>query len=172
MSSVENSASVRRMKEQSIQSIADQLAGAMSRVSENAAKKAETLEALEKTPAFKKDQEAQQALELAEGEVDALKEVLLERMKKEEQKNVESGDYKIHTAEKVSVVVSDDEKLFTWLKKKKVYDQYVKTDPVIDKKKLNTYVMGLHNDRQLPDEALSGVAVAPNVYIVVKKSNE
>lgn len=158
------------MTKQSIQSVADQLAGALARVSEATEKKETAQEALEKTPAYKKAQEAEQLVEQAESEVETLKETLLVQMKDAEEKNVESGGYKIHTAEKVAVLVTDEDKLSKWLKKNKVFDQYVRMEPVLDKKALNKYVLDMNNDRQLPDEEKTGVAVTPTVYIVVKKA--
>lgn len=156
-----------------LQSIADDLAKALESVDTATLKRNGAKEALEKTAPYKSYEKAQQEVEKAESEASALKESLFAQMQEDEEKNVEAGEYRIHTSEKTVVNVGDEETLFSWLKKKKVYDTYVKTDPTIDKRALNKFIMGLSNDRQLPKADVCGVEVAQNKFIVVtKKSDE
>ncbi len=155
-----------------LQKMADDLAKALSAAAKDAEKLAEAKEALEKSPAYKACEKIQEKMEQSQSEAEGLKESLLEEMKKTKEKNVESGEYKIHTSEKINVAIDSEEKLFLWLKKKKIYDQYVVTEPSIDKKALNKFIMGLSNDRQLPKADECGVELVPNVFIVVKTAKD
>lgn len=160
------------MTTQPLQKIADDLTKALEKIEDFKMQKDDAQAVLETTPAFKAAQKVQQNLEKAEGEVAALREQILMKMKEDGEKSINSGDYNIHTAEKVNVELKDEDALFAWLKKAKKYSEYIKTVEQVDKRALNKYVMDMHNDRQLPPAKQCGVEVVPNVYIVVKKTNE
>lgn len=154
------------------QQLAEKLSTALDKIEEAKEAEAELLESLENSQDYKNHQKAKQLSEQAEGEAEAIKAELLEEMKKSDEKQVEAGAYKMHTAERENVSVNDNDKLFDWLKKNKKYSDLVKEKPTLDKKALNKYVLDLRNDRQLPEESECGVEVVPNVYIVVKKSED
>lgn len=154
------------------QQLADKLSTALEAIVEAQEVEVELLQELEKTSAYQNHIKAKQKVEQAESEASTLKESLLEEMKSKDEKIVESGEYKMHTAERENVVVNDNDVLFAWLKKNKKYSEFVQEKPTLDKKSLNKYVLDLRNDRQLPNQEECGVEVDPNVYIVVKKNKD
>jgi len=151
--------------------LADEIAEASSKLEGAKQSTIDAVEKFEKTKEYKEYQSMKRDEEELEGKIYSAKEMLLQRMKDEDEKNVQSGEYKIHTAEREGVNINDEEIVKKWLRDNNMYDSIVQKKEVFDKKALNSYVMELKNDRVLPEPEECGVEVSPNIYLVIKKGD-